>query len=70
MDTFYPRKKVTITVKNSMCSGKGEQGALCAPSDKNVITMFFCLKKMEGEKRKEEFSKLKIKKIFFTVFPI
>lgn len=37
-----------------MCSGKGEQGALCAPSDKNVITVF-CLKEMQGGKEKKNF---------------
>lgn len=35
-----------------MYSGKGEQGALCAPSDKNVVTVGFALRKWKAEKKR------------------
>lgn len=35
-----------------MYSGKGEQGALCAASDRNVITVFFALRKWKGKKKR------------------
>lgn len=54
MGIFYPRKKGDYhsKKKNSMYSGKGEQGALCAPSDKNVVTVGFALRKWKAEKKR------------------
>lgn len=68
MGIFYPSKKGDYhSKKNSMYSGKREQGALCAPSDKNMITMFFALRKWKGEKKRRIFKTKDKGNIFHSI---